>query len=141
MGWVADMQPIVMMMIAVGAVIVHALAASIWGTWKLAELKASIERAITAKAIELHDEMQEKHDEFQRQYQHDLRDWTETFAALRAKISDMELMNERTFLRRADFTPIIDSLKTSMEGWIKRLEIGMSKLDDKIESLRDSIKK
>lgn len=101
----------------------NVLIAVVGVTWGVARLKESIGKEI-AEQIEKVDAKIEA-----------VRQATgETAAALRQKITEVELWNRDTFMRRDSFYKVMDGYGTDMRSAFEKIEARLERMESKIDS-------
>lgn len=62
----------------------------------------------------------------------------EIMLSLRQKINETELWNRDNFVRRSDFTAIMEGVNRSIDNLSTRMEMALAKIDAKIDKLKES---
>ena len=112
----------------VGAFIVAVLSMVVAGIMRV----AGVERAIDSKVHEAKVELLEKSDD-------DARMVGEIGAALRQKVTEVELWARDTFVRRDEFKASVDQVNRNIDSLRSSTEVAMKAFDAKMDKLRETI--
>jgi septal ring factor EnvC (AmiA/AmiB activator) len=89
-------------------------------------------RVLGEKVAELKIEIRQRAEE-------DMRNYGETAAAIRQKISDVELWNRDTFVRRDEFKTSLDQVNRNIESLRTNLDEKIDRLDTKLDTKLDKL--
>lgn len=143
-------ETLIGVVVGVVSIFLNAIVLSTVGSWRLGRVVAQIERLIAQNRIEgearlnaevrkLSDELHNEHDQFMRQY-------GDSIAALRTKIADVDtslrtkiaedaMWTRDTFVRRADFTSVVEGLGRSIDNLASKLEAAVLRIEGRIERM------
>lgn len=98
--------------------------------WKAKSIEANLRQDMTATVAKLTETMRDEHDDA-------MRSAGEGVAALRTKVHEVELWTRDNFVRRSDFSQVIDGVTRSIEGLGVRVDAAVVRIEAKIEKLRE----
>lgn len=109
--------------VAVAAFALNFIATIVIGTWKLGQLQMALSDKITASRSEV-EERQDDH----------VRAFGETVAAIRQKVSDVELSMANNFIRREGFYQVQQQLTSDIKSLGDKLETRLLRMETKLDS-------
>lgn len=109
--------------VAVAAFILNFIATIVIGTWKLGQVQLALSDKISISR----DEIEQRQDTNTRQI-------GETIAAMRQKLSDVELYGANNYIRREGFYKVQEQLTNDIKQLGEKLEARLLRMESKIDT-------
>lgn len=122
--------------LGVAGFVVNVIVLAITGTWALSRHGRAIESAIYKSRQETDVEIDKLRMELRTEHDDFLRRFGDSLAAIRQKMTDVELWARDEFVRRDDFYRILDGINKSIAALGDKIDARIDKLEGKIEQLR-----
>ena len=122
--------------LGVAGFVLNVVVLLVGGTWALSRHARSIENAIFKSRAETDGEIDKLRMELRTEHDDFLRRFGDSLAAIRQKLTDVELWARDEFVRRDDFYRILDGINKSITALGDKIDARIDKLEGKIEQLR-----
>jgi hypothetical protein len=124
------MEPFHWAMVALGVfgLLLNAGILAVTGTWKLAQVEASLRKTLTSHRDEIDMDLDAVR-----------RECGESLLALRTKINEVELWCRDNYVRRDSFYKVADTFQSDMKSMGADLKAQLEKIDGKLERLRERV--
>lgn len=129
---------IVEVWLGVAGFVLNVVVLAIGGTWALSRQARTIEGAIFANRQQTDGEFEKLRHELHLEHDDFLRRFGDSLAAIRQKVSEVELWARDEFVRRDDFYRILDGINKSIAALGEKIDARTDRLETKIEQLRSA---
>lgn len=118
--------------------VLNVIVLAIGGTWALSRQAQTIQESISTSRRETDSEFQKLRDEIHLEHDDFLRRFGDSLAAIRQKVSEVELWARDEFVRRDDFYRILDGINKSITALGEKIDARVDRLESKLEQLRSN---
>lgn len=118
--------------------VLNVVVLAIGGTWALSRQAQTIQESISVSRRETDTEFQKLRDEIHLEHDDFLRRFGDSLAAIRQKVSEVELWARDEFVRRDDFYRILDGINKSITALGEKIDARVDRLESKLEQLRSN---
>ncbi len=99
--------------------------------WKAKSVEANLRQDMNTAIAKLAETMRDEHDDAMAKV-------SKAVADLQSKVFEVEIWGRDNFVRRADFSQVIDGVSRSIESIGIRLDAAVLRIENKIEKIKES---